>query len=91
MHSHLTHSQVPRALAIEPAHDDLLSGRGVMAMPTHDEIARVGGDVRYVVLLNHGRTAQEVCDIHGDDLLAKTTIDGQTTLAPFGVAIVRCA
>jgi hypothetical protein len=45
MHSHLTHSQIPRAVAIEPTHDDLLSGRGVIAMPTHDQIAIRAYDV----------------------------------------------
>jgi hypothetical protein len=39
MHSHLTHSQVPRAVAIEPEHDDMERGRGVIVEPTHDQIA----------------------------------------------------
>ena len=39
MHSHLTHSLVPRAIAIEPEHGDMHPGRGVIAEPTHDQIA----------------------------------------------------
>jgi hypothetical protein len=39
MDSHLTHSQGPRGSAIEPAHDAMHPGRGVIDMPTHDEIA----------------------------------------------------
>ncbi len=39
MHSHLTHSQVPRPVAIEPTPNDLVTGSGVIAMPTHDQIA----------------------------------------------------
>ena len=54
-------------------------------------IARVGGDVRYVVLLNHGRTAQKVSDIQGHDLLADAIIDGETALEPFAVAIFQSA
>jgi len=39
MHSHLTHSLLPRPIAIEPEHDDMNPGRGVIAEPSHDEIA----------------------------------------------------
>jgi hypothetical protein len=45
MHTHLTHSQGPRAGAIEPAHDDMYPGRGVIDMPTHDEIANRAYDL----------------------------------------------
>ena len=40
MHSHLTHSQVPRAVAIESTNDDMHHGRGVIEMPTHDDISK---------------------------------------------------
>jgi hypothetical protein len=40
MHAHLTHSLAPRVVAVEPTHDDMHPGRGVIAMPAHDEIAR---------------------------------------------------
>jgi hypothetical protein len=39
MHAHLTHSQGPRGGAIEPPRYDMHPGRGVIDMPTHDEIA----------------------------------------------------
>jgi hypothetical protein len=39
MHSNLTHSLSPRPVAIEPEHDDMNPGRGVIAEPTHDQIA----------------------------------------------------
>jgi hypothetical protein len=39
MHTHLTHLQGPRSGAIEPTHNDMHPGRGVIDMPTRDEIA----------------------------------------------------
>ena len=40
MHAHLTHSQAPRPIVIDPSHDDMHPGHGVVAMPAHDVIAR---------------------------------------------------
>jgi hypothetical protein len=39
MPMHLARSQFPRAVAMEPAHDDMYFGR-VVTMPAHDVIAR---------------------------------------------------
>ena len=45
MHAHLTHSQTPRDVAVEPTHNDMHPGRGVIAMPTHDDIANRAYDI----------------------------------------------
>ena len=45
MHAHLTHSQAPRAVAVEPTHDDMHPGRGVITIPTHDDIAKRAYDI----------------------------------------------
>jgi hypothetical protein len=45
MHCHLTHSLVPRAIANEPEHDDMQPGRGVIAEPTHDQIAERANEI----------------------------------------------
>ena len=58
MHSHLTHSQIPRSVAIEPTHDDLLPGCGVIAMPTHAEIARRAYDIYVKTGCEQGRCKQ---------------------------------
>jgi Protein of unknown function (DUF2934) len=45
MHAHLTHSEAPRALTVEPSHNDLHPGRGVIASPSHDDIANRAYDI----------------------------------------------
>lgn len=55
MHSHLTYSQGPRVAAIEPRHDDMHRGRGVIDMPTHDEIANRA----YALYVKSGRKEGE--------------------------------
>lgn len=61
MHSHLTHLQVPRAVAIEPAHNDMHPGRGIVAMPAHDVIARRA----YYIYLQSG-CKQGQCAVNWD-------------------------
>jgi beta-galactosidase len=52
-------------------------------------LARTSGKTRYVVLLNHSRSAQQVANLHGHELLTAADITGEITIEPFDVAIVE--
>jgi hypothetical protein len=45
MHNYMTQSQATQELAAEQTHDDLQPGRGVIVMPTHEEIAGRAYDI----------------------------------------------
>ncbi len=51
MHSYMTQSEATRRLAAEQTHNDLHAGRGVIVLPTHDEIATRA----YALYIRNGR------------------------------------
>jgi hypothetical protein len=58
MHRHGTHWQDVRDRAAEQTHDDMHSGRGVIAMATHEEISQRAYDIYVKTGCKHGHCKQ---------------------------------